>query len=237
MNMQQMKAVILAGGKGTRFHPFSFVIPKPLMPIGEEPILLHLIKRFKKNGFHRFLVSTGYQSELIRAYFGNGERFGVEVQYFHENQPLGTAGPLSMMRSEFREEEYFFLINGDVYTEVDFTAMADYAQKSQLDVIVGYVKKKEKSSFGILSIQAGRISSIIEKPERDCFINSGIYLIRGKALRHIPDNKFFTMPDLIKIYLENQMPIGAYLLDGFWIGIENPGNLDEVLMRIDQGKP
>jgi len=234
MSSNDLKAVILAGGKGTRFRPFSFVIPKPLMPIGEDPILLHLINRFKKSGINKFLVSTGYQSELIRAYFGDGERFGAHVKYFHENEPLGTAGPLSLMRAEFQDDEYFFLINGDIYTEVNFKAMADYARESQADVVVGYVEKREKSSFGILSIENGKVASVVEKPERQFCISSGIYVIRGKALKHIPDNKFFTMPDLVNIYLKNNMPIGAYRLDSFWIGIENADNLDEVLKRIEK---
>src|SRR5688572_25246224 len=99
MSVKASKVVILAGGKGTRFRPFSFVIPKPLMPIGEEPILLHLIHHFKRSNILEFYISTGYQAELVQAYFGDGSRFGVKIKYFHEEKPLGTAGPLSMMKN------------------------------------------------------------------------------------------------------------------------------------------
>lgn len=233
MNLRAAKAVILAGGKGTRFRPFSFVIPKPLMPIGQDPILLHLINRFKQYDIRQYLVSTGYQSELVRAYFGEGDRFGVNIRYFHEEQPLGTAGPLAMMRGEFTDDEYFFLINGDIYTELNFQAMADFAVQSELDVIVGYVEKIERSSFGVLDIRDDQIKDIIEKPERRYNISAGIYMIKGRALRQIPDGKFFTMPDLIHNYMNRGVNVGAYKIDAFWIGIENAENMDEVLKRIE----
>lgn len=203
------------------------------MPIGEDPILLHLFNQFRKRGYQDFLVSTGYQSELIRAYFGDGESFGVNIKYFHEGQPLGTAGPLSKMRAEFADDDYFFLINGDIYTEVNFREMEDYSRKSQLDIVVGYVEKTERSSFGILNIDNGKVASVTEKPERSFCISSGIYMIRGRALSHIPNNKFFTMPDLMNVYLKNNQSIGAFRVDKFWIGIENVDNLDEVLKRIE----
>jgi NDP-sugar pyrophosphorylase family protein len=233
MDVKSAKVVILAGGKGTRFRPFSFVIPKPLMPIGEDPILLHLIKRFQQSQITRFLISTGYQSELVRAYFGNGERFGVQIKYFHEDKPLGTAGPLSLMRDEFKDDDYIFLINGDIYTELNFQELANFAGRGNHDLVVGYVEKVEKSNFGVLGIDDGQITEIIEKPERRFCISSGIYLIKGRALQQIPDNTFFTMPDLINTYLNLKRPIGAYKIEDFWVGIEDAEMLDEVLKRVE----
>ena len=232
-SVNNTKVVILAGGKGTRFRPFSFVIPKPLMPIGEDPILLHLINRFKKNNIGSFLISTGYQSELVRAYFGDGSRFGVEIKYFHEEKPLGTAGPLTLMREEFSDEDYLFLINGDIYTELNFGDMAQFAKKNDYDLVVGYVEKVQKNSFGVLDIHDTEIKQIIEKPETRYRISSGIYVMKGKSIRSIPDDAFFTMPDLINSYLSRGQKVGAYLIDKFWIGIENAENLDEVSKRIE----
>lgn len=232
-----MKVVILAGGKGTRFRPFSFVIPKPLMPIGEDPILLHLINRFKKSKITNFLVSTGYQAELVRAYFGNGDRFGVKIKYFHEEKPLGTAGPLSLMKEEFQDDDYLFLINGDIYTELDFAKMAEFTQKNNFDLVVGYVEKTEKSAFGVLDISNDKINKIIEKPETTFRFSSGIYVIKGKAIRQIPNLEFYTMPDLINAYLARGESVGAYQIKDFWKGIENAENLDEVLKRIEGETP
>ncbi|MBF0292859.1 MAG: NTP transferase domain-containing protein [Nitrospinae bacterium] len=227
------KVVILAGGKGTRLRPFSFVIPKPLLPIGEDPILLHLINRFKKSNITSFLISTGYQAELVRAYFGDGSRFGVKIKYFHEEKPLGTAGPLTLMRKEFVDDEYIFLINGDIYTELNFENMVMFANEHKYDLVVGYVEKIEKSSFGVLDVSDGQINRIIEKPETSYSISSGIYVMKSGSIRFIPDNEYFTMPDLINSFLSRGEKVGAYKIEDFWIGIENADNLDTVLKRID----
>ena len=154
------KVIILAGGKGTRIRPFSFVIPKPLLPVGQHPIILHLIKKFKSFGIKDFIISTGYQAELVRAYFGDGSGFGVNIKYFHEDKPLGTAGPLHLMKQEISDEEYVFLINGDIYTEVNFSKMISFAEKTEQDIIVGYIEKIKYSSFGVLQINDDKISVV-----------------------------------------------------------------------------
>lgn len=231
MSNLNTKAVILAGGMGTRFHPFSFTIPKPLMPIGEEPILLHLVNQFKKHGIKNFLLAIGYHAELIKAYMGNGEKFNASVKYFKEEGPLGTAGPLSLMTEDFSEDEYFFLINGDIYTETDFSEMLNFSVKNKFDIVVGYVEKKEKSSFGVLNIEANAIKSITEKPERVFSISSGIYVLNSRVLKRIPRNKFFTMPDLINSYLSEKLQVGAYKIDKYWLGIEDVESIDQVIKR------
>ncbi|MBF0292168.1 MAG: NTP transferase domain-containing protein [Nitrospinae bacterium] len=233
MPANDTKVVVLTGGKGTRLRPFSFVIPKPLMPIGEDPILLHLINRFKKSNISSFLISTGYQAELVRAYFGDGSRFGVNIKYFHEEKPLGTAGPLTLMRKEFIDDEYIFLINGDIYTELNFENMVMFAKEHQYDLVVGYVEKVEKSSFGVLDITDGQINRIIEKPETRYSISSGIYVMKSRSIRLIPDDEYFTMPDLVNSFLNRGEKVGAYRIDDFWIGIENAENLDTALKRIE----
>mgnify|MGYP000041103272 CR=1 FL=1 len=227
------KAIILAGGKGTRMRPFSFVIPKPLLPIGEHPILLHLINRFKSAGIKDFLLSTGYKAELVRAYFGDGSGIGVGVKYFHEDKPLGTAGPLSLMKHEISDDEYVFLINGDIYTEVDFTKMLRFAENSGEDIIVGCIEKMEQSAFGVLEIDDGKILQIIEKPVRRFHVSAGIYVVRGRAINRIPTDTFFTMPDLIKLYLATGNTVPTYQIKEFWIGIESAKNLDEALKRLE----
>ena len=110
------KILILAGGKGKRFNPFSFVIPKPLMPINENPILMYLINAFKKYKFKNFYISTGYQSELIKAYLGTGKKLGIKVEYFNEKKPLGTAGPIAQIKKKIKKNDYFFLKKADIYT-------------------------------------------------------------------------------------------------------------------------
>lgn len=227
------KVVVLAGGKGTRIRPFSFVIPKPLLPVGEHPIMLHLINRFKSSGIKNFLLSTGYQAELVRAYFGDGSDLGVSVKYFHEDKPLGTAGPLSLMRQEISDDEYIFLINGDIFTEVDFVKMLRFAESAEHDIIVGCIEKTEQSAFGVLEINDGKILQILEKPVRRYHVSAGIYVLRGRAINRIPIDTFFTMPDLINLYLADGNAVPAYEIKEFWIGIENAENLDTALKRVE----
>ena len=228
------KAVILAGGKGSRIRPFSFVIPKPLLPVGEHPILLHLINRFKSFGIKDFMVSTGYQAELVRAYFGDGSNIDVKMKYFHENKPLGTAGPLSLMKEDISDDEYVFLINGDIYTEVDFAKMLHFAENTRQDIVVGCIEKTEQSSFGILKINDDKVSQIIEKPVSRFHVSAGIYVLRGRVINKIPRDKFFTMPDLINLYLAAGIAVPKYEIKEFWIGIENAENLDEALKRVEE---
>ena len=223
------KAVILAGGLGTRLHPFSFTIPKPLMPIGKDTILLHLINQFKKSGVNDFLISIGYQAELVKAYIGNGDKFNVSAKYFEETKPLGTAGPLGLMREELAQEEYFFLINGDIYTEVDFSKMYEFAVQSKYDIVVGHIEKEEKSSYGVLDINEDQIKGVIEKPTRTFCISSGIYILNSKVLKRIPPDQYYTMPDLINSYLKDEKSVGTYKIDKYWLGIEDIESIEEVL--------
>ena len=228
------KIVILAGGKGKRFNPFSFVIPKPLMPINQNPILMYLVNSFKKYNFKNFLISTGHQAELIKAYLGTGKKLGVKVKYFNENKPLGTAGPLSKIKKEIKKNEYFFLINGDVYTELNYKKMMTFAKKGNYDMVVGFIKKKYKNSFGILDIKNSKIKNITEKPDSLFNINSGIYIIKNTtSLNFVPNNKFFTMPNLIEKYLSKDLNVGAYNIKDYWMGIENIENLKKVGTRLN----
>ena len=229
------KILILAGGKGKRFNPFSFVIPKPLMPINQNPILMYLINSFKKYNFKNFLISTGYQAELIKAYLGTGKKLGVKVKYFNENKPLGTAGPISKIKKEIKINNYFFLINGDVYTEMNFKKMLNFTIKGNYDLVVGSIKKRYKNSFGVLDIKNSKIRNITEKPNSSFNISSGIYIIKNtKNLNLIPKNNFFTVPDLIEKYLSKGLSVGAYNIKEYWMGIENMENLKKVGTRLNK---
>jgi len=232
MTTQCRKAVILAGGKGTRFRPYSFTIPKPLMPIGEDPIMLHLINQFKESGVDEFLVALGYQAELVKAYFGDGSRFGVSIRYYQEETPLGTAGPVSLMAGEFAEDEYFFLVNGDIHTELDFRRMRQFAVESNCDIVIGCVEHVERSSFGVIKIENDRITDIVEKPENRFFISAGIYAMNGRAAARIPAASPFTVPELVRTYMAENRGVAAFRIHEFWLGIENVDNLDEVLQRV-----
>tara|TARA_Y100000590_G_scaffold348977_1_gene400285 strand:+ start:1238 stop:1954 length:717 start_codon:yes stop_codon:yes gene_type:complete len=234
MSKEKTKILILAGGKGERFNPFSFVIPKPLMPLKQNPIIMHLINSFKKNNFKNFLISTGYQSELIKAYLGSGKKFGVKIKYFEEKKPLGTAGPIRLIKNQIKKREYFFLINGDVFTKLNFKKMLNFAKKGDFDLVAGYVRKNYRNSFGVLNIKKNLVKNIIEKPSNTFEISAGIYLIKNtKNLNLIPNQKYFTMPDLIQKYLSKKLRVGAYKIDKYWLSIENMQNLLKLEKKIN----
>ena len=231
LKKNNIKTLILAGGKGERFKPFSFVIPKPLMPLKKDPIIMHLLKSFKRCNFKNFLVSTGYQSELIKTYLGNGKKFGVRIKYVEEQKPLGTAGPISLIKKYIKKNEYFFLINGDVFTTFDFKKILNFAQKNNHELVVGYVKKNYVNSFGVLNISNGALKNITEKPRYSFNINAGVYLIKNtKNLDIIVKNKFFTMPELIKKFIKKKIKIGTYKIPNFWASIENM----ETLLKLEK---
>ncbi|MBC8481933.1 MAG: NTP transferase domain-containing protein, partial [Planctomycetes bacterium] len=162
-----MKAVVLAGGRGTRLRPLTFSIPKPLLPIAEKPILEIILNNFKKFGITEVIISVGYQSELIKAFCGDGAKFGLSVKYVDEDKPLGTAGPLSLMRDCFSEGEKFVLMNGDIFTQLNFSKMIDYHTNGKYCITVGYRKYEHKLPFGVLELESDKLCGIVEKPSTE----------------------------------------------------------------------
>ena len=197
-----MKAVVLAGGKGTRLRPLTFSIPKPLLPIAEKPILEIILNNFKKFGITEVIISVGYQGELIKAFCSDGAKFGLSVKYIDEKKPLGTAGPLSLMRDCFSEGEKFVLMNGDIFTQLNFSKMINYHDKGKYCITVGHRTYEHKLPFGVLELEDAKLCGIIEKPSTTFNVSAGIYVLDASVIDFIPDNTFFTMPDLANKLLE-----------------------------------
>lgn len=227
-----MKAIILAGGLGTRLRPLTFSIPKPLLPVGEKPILQIILGQMRSAGIDDIVLATGYHAELIRAFCGDGSQFGVRIQYVHEHKPLGTAGPLSLARRHFDGDECFLLMNGDVVTGLDFARFLEAGTASGCDLTVGYTKHVYKSPFGVLALADDRVQGIVEKPEHEYSISAGIYCLRPAALEVIPDDSFFTMPDLIQRLLAAGKNVGAYYIRDCWIGIETVEHFEEAIKEL-----
>ena len=226
------KVLILAGGKGTRFHPYSHVIPKPLIPINEKPILSFLISAFKKYKFTNFFISTGYHSNLIQTYFLDGKKMNVNIKYFKEKKILGTAGPITYMKKFFKKNEYFFIINGDIFTKLNFRKMLNFAINNDYDLVVGCVNKIEKSKYGVLKIENNKLLEIKEKPKSKVIISAGIYVIKNNHILKTFPKKFLTMPELIKIFIHKKLKVGTYEIKEYWKGIEDIENLIEVSKKI-----
>lgn len=229
-----MKAVLLVGGLGTRLRPLTFSIPKPLLPIGEVPVLQIIIEQLSEAGIDEIILATGYQAELIHAFCGDGSRFGVTVTYVKEEIPLGTAGPLSLVRNRFEADEYFILMNGDVLTKLDFRAFLDFGKIQQRELTVGYTRHVYRSPFGVLTVADDQVRDVVEKPSHEYLVSAGIYCLKGSALQWVPDARFFTVPDLIRRLLADGRPIGAYLIRDVWIGLESVAHFEEALRTLDQ---
>lgn len=231
------KAVILVGGLGTRLRPLTFSIPKPLLPVGEKPILQLIIEQLRESGIRELILATGYQAELIQAFCGDGSKLGVKISYVKEPSALGTAGPLSLVRNHFEENEFFLLMNGDILTRLDFSSFAARAREEDCDLLVGYTKHVYRSPFGVLSIMDRKITGIVEKPSQEFPISAGIYCVKATVLPLVPVNTFFTVPDLIERLLTAKRKVSAYYIQECWIGLESTEHFEEAVKELQSAPP
>jgi NDP-sugar pyrophosphorylase family protein len=226
--------MILAGGMGTRLRPLTFSIPKPLLPVGEKPILQRIVEQLRDAGIHDLVLATGYQAELVRAFCGDGSKFGVSVSYVHEHKPLGTAGPASALRGQLAPGELLLLMNGDLITDLDFRAFVESSRASGCELTVAYAKHTYQSPYGVLSIADGAVQGVTEKPESEYAISAGIYCLSSAALGLIPEETFYTMPELMTRLLAAGKRIHAYPITGTWMGLESIEHFNEAVQKLQQ---
>ena len=190
-----MKAVVLAGGKGTRLAPYTRILPKPLMPIGDMPILEVLLRQLKRAGVDEAILTVGHLAELLRAFFQDGERLGLTVRYSFEDIPLGTAGPLRLVKGL---DETFLVMNGDVLTTLDFAKLIDYHRKSGALVTVAVHSREVKIDLGVLKLNGdSRVVDYIEKPTLQLRVSMGVNVFEPAVVDFIPFNQYFDFPSLI----------------------------------------
>jgi NDP-mannose synthase len=209
-----MRAIVLAGGKGKRLYPYTTVLPKPLMPVAEVPILDIVLRQLASYRFNKITLAVGYLWDLIRAYVGTGERYGVKVDYSLEKKPLGTIGPLSMI-SGIRET--FLVMNGDLLTTVDFNAMLKHHKKSGSLLTLAVKQRKVLVDLGVVKFdKRSRLSSFMEKPVLKYHVGTGICLFEPEALKFIPKNRRFDFPDLVSLFLKKGIQINIYETENYW---------------------
>lgn len=217
-----MKAIILAGGLGSRLKPFTEIIPKPLLPIGEKSVLEIQMTRLKKHGFSEIYLATNYKSEYIKNFFSDTSSIGVTLKISKEDKPLGTCGPLSLLRNELKEP--FLVMNGDILTTLDFSRLYDFAMHIESDFIVATKEIVQPFDFGNVTVQGGFISDVKEKPNLRIEIIAGIYIMKPPILDMIPDDKYFGMDDLLKAMLAQGKPVARYFIEEYWLDI---GRIDD----------
>jgi len=214
-----MKAVILAGGKGTRLRPYTTIFPKPLVPLGNRPILDIIVKQLIHYGFHEITLTVGYLAELIQAYFSNikNEFKKIKINYVREKEPTGTAGSLRMVSGL---DETFLVMNGDILTSLDYSKLIDYHNKKKGILTIAMYKKQIKIDLGVLEVDENdELTGYIEKPEKIYPVSMGIYIYEPAVLKYIEPNKYLDFPNLVLRLLENGEKVQGYHCNDFWMDI------------------
>lgn len=220
-NGRGMRAVILAGGKGTRLGPFTTILPKPLLPIGDRAILELLVEQLRVHGFTRLTLAVGYLSHLIEAVFGDGSAYGVSIDYHHEDEPLGTAGALAGVRGL---DEPFLMLNGDVITTLDFAELVAVHVAGGSALTIATQVRRATIDFGVLQVEEGdgmlqTVTGYLEKPSSEYAVSMGVYVIDPRLLRLIRPGAYLDFPDLVLKALAANEQVASYGYEGLWLDI------------------
>ena len=222
-----MKAVVLAGGHGTRLAPYTNILPKPLMPLGDLPILEIMLLQMKQAGIKDIVLTVGYLSKLISSYFGNGKQFGVEIVYSHEDIPLGTSGPLSLIDGL---DETFLVTNGDVLCDMDLRELIEGHKQSGAIATIAMYQKAVKVDLGVIRLNGrNEVVGYLEKPTYTYPVSMGFYVFEPEVLDYISHNKYFDFPDLVLKLIKNEELVMAHPFDGYWRDLGNAGDYEEAM--------
>jgi NDP-sugar pyrophosphorylase family protein len=229
--MRVKRAIVLAGGKGTRLAPYTTVLPKPLMPVGEMPILELLVRQLCKAGIRNITLAVGHLSSIMMAYFGDGSAFDADIVYSHEAQPLGTAGPLALVA---RPEETFMVMNGDLLTDLDFAAMVEAHESGGPIATIGLCRRNVQLDLGVVTTNgSGAVTDYIEKPASSYLVSMGIYVFEPPVLDFVPRARHFDLPDLIHALISSGKRVSSYLHQGYWLDIGRPDDYQLAQQEIE----
>ncbi len=214
--------VLMAGGLGTRLRPLTDKIPKPLLKVGQKPILETILESFLDAGFHRFYFAVNYKSQMIEDYFGDGSRFGAKIEYLHERKRMGTAGALYFLPK--LPEEPIIVMNGDLLTKVDFGALLDYHLGQEASATMAVREYNYQIPYGVIDFDGERIEGIREKPSYSFFVNAGIYVLNPEAVACVDKEEFFDMPQLFNVLVESGKKTTVFPVREYWLDI---GRMDD----------
>lgn len=218
-----MKAVIMAGGLGQRLRPFTQIIPKPLLPVGEQSVLEIIIRALSAHGFEEVILTLNYQSALFEAFFGDGGKWGVKISYTKEEKPLGTAGPLKLVEDKLTEP--FLVINGDILTNLDFRKLAEFHRAKNSVLTLCTKEIHMPLHYGVVHSKDDRVVKIDEKPDIVSEVVAGIYILNPETISVIPHDTYYTMVDLLHYLMKQNKNVMQYhLKDYYWLDI---GQMDD----------
>lgn len=233
--IRDMKAVILAGGRGTRLAPYTTLLPKALMPLGEKPILDIIVRQLKRHGITDIILAVGHMAELLMSYFGAGEKFGLPIRYSREETPLGTAGPLSLIAGL---DESFLVMNGDVLTTLDFSDMIASHATSGAPCTVAVHPREIETDFGVVEYDhERRLTSYVEKPVHRCQVSMGVYIFEPAMLPLIPRGQKMDLPDLMKKAMALGEKVHCYPFEEYWLDIGRPDDYARAIADLDKIEP
>jgi len=216
------RVVLMVGGLGTRLRPLTDKTPKPMLKVGNKPILETIILNFKKYGFVNIVLCVSYKSEIIEEYFKDGSEFGVNIEYVHENKRMGTAGALSLVKE--RLDEPFFVMNGDLLTSINFENMMEYHILNNSIATMGVREYDFQIPYGVVKTEGVNIVSIEEKPVHQFFVSGGVYVLSPKVLKYIPEDEYYDMPTLFEKVIEKREKSISFPIHEYWLDI---GRIEE----------
>ncbi len=229
-----MKAVIMAGGLGTRLKPFTHIIPKPLLPLGEKSVLGVTVQKLKEQGFEEVILAVYYKSDLFEAYFGDGSKFGLKISFSMEKKRLGTAGPLLLLKQKLKDP--FLVLNGDILTNMDFIRLKEFHTENNADLTLVTKKIQLPLHYGVVEKEANKILHIQEKPVVESEVNAGIYYMNPEVLDFIQPEQVFDMTELMKHLIAAGRTVVAYLLEDYWLDIGQMADYQQAQEDFKNGK-
>jgi NDP-mannose synthase len=229
-----MQAIILAGGKGRRLMPYTTVLPKPLMPIGEYPIIEVILRQLKRSGFGKVIISTGYLQELIRAYLDCNHTLDLDITYSHEDTPLGTIAPLHLIKDL---DDTFLVMNGDILTDINFRDLIDIHKKRGVVATVATYKRDVNVDFGVLKQNKDhKIIEFKEKPIYHFDVSMGIYVFSKRVLNYVPYDTPFGFDQLMYTLIKKNEAVYSYPHTGYWLDIGRPDDYERAIIDFEKNK-
>jgi NDP-sugar pyrophosphorylase family protein len=227
-----MEAVILAGGKGTRLKPYTTTLPKPLVPVGEHPILAIVLRQLRAAGVERVTLAVNHMAELIMSFFGSGEKFGLRIDYSFENTPLGTVGPVKLIEGL---PQHFIVMNGDILTDLDYADLLRMHVYSGAPLTIATCRREVPVDFGVLQIDehTHQLAGFMEKPAYYFNVNMGIYVFSRCVLHRVPSNKPYGMDNLLLDMLRAGDQINTYTFQGYWLDLGRPDDYERANHEIE----
>jgi NDP-sugar pyrophosphorylase family protein len=215
-----MRAVVLAGGEGARLKPYTYVLPKPLMPVGEYPVMEIIVRQLAYYGYKHITITVGYHAEIIQSFFGNGEKWNIKIDYSLEDKPLSTMGPLKLIKDL---PDNFLVMNGDVLTDLNYNDLYAYHMSNRNIFTISAYQRVLKSEYGVLEINTeNQLIGFQEKPVVTYDVSMGIYVVNNKILEYIPEGKIFGFDHLMRDLIKLHIPVSVKKYNGYWLDIGRP---------------